>query len=531
MLILLLAQLARDYIEDAVSLARPDRVGAAGRPPGQLRRQRQPLRARAAPADYIEHVEQVVDTAEPLKARVRALAHSQPVGVLQQRAWALLFERIKTGQKVTVEALGGSMVTGFGTGCGAECSYSALFASKLVKGQLLDYVNRAQGGMTTGGVLPMLPSLSTVHGKAPDLLIIDYSINDLHSEQDWRSSPFGADHSEQPLDNLTTSTQNHSGTVTGQFSVFQKVFAATEQLLCFLLEERPTTSILLVETPLCASNQASKRAHKIASGRYGVSFMEFGQLVLPTCSDRAELSAHAWGNQPLTALHPPVAAHRVIAEALGRWLELLEERAETEYWESRLLGVPLEHLVALMPGLIPQPVAPLALRQAYQICKTPLSVFDAHGRDAAGGFKPQIVSGDWQLTEDRPGKPGWVSTTAGSILEFNLSFGLSPRVAIVYTRGYDRFGDVEMWLEPHENRATLIKGCCNLNKVTQDEVLVASVQRNVHNPGYVQGNDPVYVEAMSLLYGVLPHSARVLRVRARPDGSRHAFKIVSVVSC
>ena len=74
--------------------------------------------------DNLKHVAQVVDTTDPLEARVRALANSQRIGILQQRAWALLFERIKTGQKVTVEALGGSMAAGTGTVCGAQCSYS-----------------------------------------------------------------------------------------------------------------------------------------------------------------------------------------------------------------------------------------------------------------------------------------------------------------------------------------------------------------------------------------------------------------------
>merc|ERR1711865_40737 len=147
------------------------------------------------------------------------------------------------------------------------------------------------------------------------------------------------------------------------------------------------------------------------------------------------------------------------------------------------------------------------------------SVFDAHGQDAVGWLKPQVVSGDWQLTEDRPGKPGWISTSAGSILEFNLSFGLSPRVAIMYTRGYDRFGDVEMWIEPHESMPRTIKGCCNLNKVTQDEVFMLSVQRSL---GIGLNPKPNFG------YGVLPHSARVLRVRGKPDGSRHTVKIVSV---
>ena len=494
--------------------------------------------------DNLKHVAQVVDTTDPLQvsttcatcfslgdvylSRVRALAHSQRIGILQQRAWALLFERIKTGQKVTVEALGGSMAAGTGTACGAQCSYSALFARNLVgRGQpeLLDYVNRAQGGITTAGMLPMLPSLSTVHGKAPDLLVIDYSINDLYFDQSARSS------TEQDWSARGKSTQTNSGIVE-QFSVQQKVFAATEQLLRFLLEERPTTSILLVETPLCAGNQASKRAHKAASGRYGVSFIEYGEILLPTCSDPVKLSAHAWGNKALAEPHPPIAAHRVIAEALDRWLKLLEERAQAERWKSRVLGVPLDHLAALMPELIPQPVAPLALRQAYQVCQTPLSVFDAHGQDAAGWLKPQVVSGDWQLTEDRPGKPGWISTSAGSIIEFNLSFGLSPRVAIVYTRGYDRFGDVEMWIEPHESMPRTIKGCCNLNKVTQDEVYMLSVQKSLGMGLGQNGSDLARAHQMFKLgYGVLPHSARALRLRAKPDGSRHTFKIVSVVSC
>ena len=58
----------------------------------------------------------------------------------------------------------------------------------------------------------------------------------------------------------------------------------------------------------------------------------------------------------------------------------------------------------------------------------------------------RIVSGDWRLLEDRPGKPGWVTTVAGAAIEFELTFGQSPRVVVVYEVGYEGFGDATISL-------------------------------------------------------------------------------------
>ena len=52
-----------------------------------------------------------------------------------------------------------------------------------------------------------------------------------------------------------------------------------------------------------------------------------------------------------------------------------------------------------------------------------------------------MISGDWRLYEDRPGKPGWIATTPNATLEFPLRFGGLPRATLAYTQGYAAAAD------------------------------------------------------------------------------------------
>ncbi|CAE8590877.1 unnamed protein product [Polarella glacialis] len=70
-------------------------------------------------------------------------------------------------------------------------------------------------------------------------------------------------------------------------------------------------------------------------------------------------------------------------------------------------------------------------------------------------MQPQRLGGDWSLYEDRPGKPGWISLKAGSQMDFEVSFGEQPQIAITYLRSYDGTGAAEMKLSGPGGRAGL----------------------------------------------------------------------------
>ena len=58
---------------------------------------------------------------------------------------------------------------------------------------------------------------------------------------------------------------------------------------------------------------------------------------------------------------------------------------------------------------------------------------------AASGAGWRVVNGDWRLREDRAEKPGWISegSVNGSTIEFDVAFGRSPRLTIVYDESWE----------------------------------------------------------------------------------------------
>lgn len=124
----------------------------------------------------------------------------------QERAYKKLYAKLKHQKQVKIVALGGSMLVGMGcrdlnvsawaSGPSRACSYPDRFANLLhdahyseENGSNVFYVNRATGSTTTAAALPMMDSLLTTDVEAPtaehpDLLLIDYSVNDQDLEQD-----------------------------------------------------------------------------------------------------------------------------------------------------------------------------------------------------------------------------------------------------------------------------------------------------------------------------------------------------------
>ncbi|KAH8094414.1 hypothetical protein JL720_4415 [Aureococcus anophagefferens] len=125
----------------------------------------------------------------------------------------------------------------------------------------------------------------------------------------------------------------------------------------------------------------------------------------------------------------------------------------------------------------------------FRVCGAALSTYDARrafAANASAAPRPRVVRGDWTLAEDRPGKPGWIATTAGSLLAFDAEFGPSPRLVVVFTRSYASFGDVLLSVPGHkrlhvkgphkgQEEKEVLAGCCNGDKVTQSELRVVDV--------------------------------------------------------
>lgn len=79
-----------------------------------------------------------------------------------------------------------------------------------------------------------------------------------------------------------------------------------------------------------------------------------------------------------------------------------------------------------------------------QFCVWPVSMYSAYRPQSAGGVPPR-AKGNWTLSEDRPGKPGWITTQVGARLVFDLKMNASipyagHAVTVAYLRSYTSLG-------------------------------------------------------------------------------------------
>ena len=432
----------------------------------------------------------------------------------QERAYKKLYAKLKHQKQVKIVALGGSMLVGMGcrdlnvsawaSGPSRACSYPDRFANLLhdahyseENGSNVFYVNRATGGTTTAAALPMMDSLLTTDVEAPtaehpDLLLIDYSVNDQDLEQD--AVHFGQD---------TRVTSATSG-----FTKYDEVYAANEQMLRHLSARAPDTAILIVEgscvAMVCAKpgmdiaggcirrskqlvteadpsgEMSASRATKDAAMNYGVPYLPYPKLV-STCLNYGLVN------------HPGASAHKQIAGACYIWLCAFISR-----------------LVDDTPPVGSHP----ALLERYAVCPKPRSLFDARSSVQLQGSDRPL--GRWILGEDRPGKPGWMPQRAGDTIVFPLSFGMKPSITIVYTQGYTaEWGDVAVAMSTGLQNFSL--SAKHAERTTISTSLVLNVRQDVIQDydGGIKG------------FGILPGSNATLRLTSRSG----KFKVSLVSSC
>jgi len=340
-------------------------------------------------------------------------------------------------------AVGGSMIVGMGCDdrnatpwassdvTSRACSYPDRFARMLRdayyhrhEASNFSYINRAVGGTTTGAVLPMIESLVMMPPSAgyPDLLLIDFSVNDELEEQDWGTG-FSPDAGEMLA-----------------FTRYDKVYAATELLLRHLTDRAPRMAILFIEGS-CVTRVCTTAGEDQAAGCWFKSKKLVSEATYPSemsASQATEDAAKVFGVPYLPypklvssclntnlVTHPGAPAHQQIAGATFIWFCTFISRISAAQGQRP-------------PPLLSHP----ALLERYAVCQEPRSMYDArslYGANATllpGPAREDSPKGSWVLAEDRPGKPGWMPTRDGDEIDFPLSFGKAPRATIVYTTGY-----------------------------------------------------------------------------------------------
>ena len=194
--------------------------------------------------------------------------------------FASFLRKLEAREPVSVVAIGGSMMAG--TNCdikspiqGRPCTYTARFARWLEREYGYEdgvrYENRAVGGTTTAGALPSLPHLISIADAdrglslLPDVVFIDFSVNDRAEAQDWIDQ-----HQAAP----PATRHSASGGPTEARNATAEVRAATEAMLRYLLRDAPAVAVVLVEA--ACPIEWSGRAHAAIADDYGVPFVAHG---------------------------------------------------------------------------------------------------------------------------------------------------------------------------------------------------------------------------------------------------------------
>jgi len=347
------------------------------------------------------------------------------------------------------------------------------------------------------------PTLISKGGaEIPDLLIIDFGVNDHFEEQDWFEHGNNRKNGNGELNNAGA-----------------KVFAATEALLRYVLKTHPTTAVAIVEAYCIGDNAFSRIAHKKAALMLGVPYISYSRLTRHGCNQEA-----CGGKSCFRSPHPPFYVHERVKVGLSLWWEAFAWRLKCRTFQES--SIPRPALSSFM--LSQPPMATDDLVQRYKVCERSMSTFDA--RAMIQESKQSKSMQGWPLTLDRgrEDKAAWIATEDGSIVEFPMSFGQSPRVALVYTKGYDEtFGEAEITMPGNTGRYFL-SGCCNHEKVTQGELVVMNVGQSYTNKGGQAS--PFAHGSNGHGFGIRPFTNATLRIKFIKSESTK-FSISFLSSC
>jgi len=163
-------------------------------------------------------------------------------------------------------------------------------------------------------------------------------------------------------------------------------------------------------------------------------------------------------------------------------------------------------------------------------CTRPLSAFYANPSMFEMLNLPRVhpimpVDGIWKLTEDVPGRPGFITTTrSGSWIEFPVRFGAVPVLIITFLQSYENIGDAEV-------RFGNMTGAYRVDarfklRYSQVSTLNIPARNKVKLGQRLDAKEGKSGDRSG--FGVAPNSSGTFQVRL---GTGPKFKITSVLSC
>jgi len=241
--------------------------------------------------------------------------------------------------------------------------------------------------------------------------------------------------------------------VNGNFEAYQDSYCY-EEIIRTLHAITPNTAIfsLLAGPPLHFRESKERldnlRAEEAIDYHYGVPVVNLGKLVIA----KPTLWQVPQGN---ALVHPDWETHQLTADLVSSFFGRV--------WAARCTNPSRPLVTATWPAKTYYPEEKLA---KYRACTKPVSsysAFDATGWDGSNSnAKPTVLNGNWTRYEDKPRKPGWISTQSRSRISFKVTFGSKPNLLIVYLMSYAGLGNAFLRVvlpEPYkghpEHQATL----------------------------------------------------------------------------
>ncbi|KAK3277416.1 hypothetical protein CYMTET_14579 [Cymbomonas tetramitiformis] len=407
-------------------------------------------------------------------------------------AFGKLFEACESTSSVTMLVMGGSMTAGVLCSDSAHdlneqaCSYSARFATWLNStiANSVMYINEARGGTTSDTGASILGVL--VPHLQPDIIMTDYSINDI-------------------LD-FESKDGKRGGMIQQQQLTARALSSATEALILGIRKLAPQALHVIVfsQCPRCMAGGVMYDAIVMTAKFYMVPLVDF--YAACAFGDHCKWTEQGGSH----GAHPPWQTHQAYADAVAYVFQ--KAYVATMCEKPASLGSP--SVTSLNQDSV------LSKYVKCLLPKTRISAFDAtiQGNDTKS-------NDGWRLYEDRPGKPGWITTTVDSIKTFKVAFGDAAILAVKYLRSYDGLGDVEMSV-----RNTTIYAKTTLRGLWLDKSKRISTTQITWFQAADERNQGKLHDMGVIGFGIKPNATHEIdfRFTGRP-GTK--FKLIEIMAC
>lgn len=231
----------------------------------------------------VEETTKAPETAEEFHA---AMVSRSLVSVGNTTRMHAAIEKAKKGEQVTVAYIGGSITEGYLAGsdvCYAKRSYDA-FSARYGTGENVQYVNAGLSG--TPSVLGVLRADEDVYQYAPDVIFIEFAVNDAQDEA-------------------------HR--------------TAYESLVWDCLSQPQNPAVVLLFTVLESGYTCQEQMTEIGA-HYDLPMISVGDAINPELSE----GRMTWKDYAVDGSHPNAEGHSLIAEFIDHYLTEAEAKAGTE---------------------------------------------------------------------------------------------------------------------------------------------------------------------------------------------------------